>query len=139
MGHRLARITAGLLTAFIALTAIPGGIAMLAGLEDFPLEWLAGTPFRSYTIPALLLSVVVGGSALVAAVMVFARREGSAIAAMAAGAIMAGYITIEVLILDQGLSGPSAIEVLYFVVGALTFALSAYLWRAGPAARQKAA
>jgi hypothetical protein len=56
------RITIGLLTGFIALTAIGGGIALLIGIEGerFPLEWLQGTPFTDYTIPALLLALVVG-------------------------------------------------------------------------------
>lgn len=56
------------LDAFVALTALGGGVALVAGLEEgrFPLEWLRGTPFTSYTLPGLLLAALVGGSAAVA-------------------------------------------------------------------------
>jgi hypothetical protein len=44
----------GVLEAFIALSAIGGGIAMLVGADKSPVEWLRNTPFSDYTIPALL-------------------------------------------------------------------------------------
>jgi hypothetical protein len=53
------RVVLVVFDAFAALTAIGGGIALIMGLESnrFPLEMLRGTPFSSYTMPALLLSV----------------------------------------------------------------------------------
>ncbi len=47
MPNKTIRILISLLTGFVALTAIGGGIAMLVGAEAerFPLEWLQGTPF----------------------------------------------------------------------------------------------
>jgi hypothetical protein len=128
MKRKPIRITIGLLAAFIALTAGGGGIAILTGLDQFPPEWLAGTPFPTYTIPALLLSVVVGGSSLLAAVMVFMRRAGDLIAAMVAGLIMAGYIVVEVLILNDGAGSPTPIEYFYFGLGLALAALAGYLW-----------
>jgi hypothetical protein len=66
MDDDMVRIVVSVLTGFIALTAIGGGGALLVGVEQqrFPLDWLRGTPFKDYTIPAILLAVVVGGSAL---------------------------------------------------------------------------
>jgi hypothetical protein len=122
------RITIGILTAFIALTAIGGGIAMLTGVDRFPLAWLEGTPFSNYTIPALLLAVVVGGSSLIAAVAIFMGRDIGVFASMAAGLIMVGYIGVEVMILNQVPPGPTWIEILYFGLGLLIFGLAAYLW-----------
>ena len=73
--------------AVIALSAIGGGIALLLGTYkdgvlieaggrgQFPLEWLQQTPFSNYTIPALILAIGVGGSSLIAAVLVFTGRE----------------------------------------------------------------
>ncbi|MEL6705455.1 MAG: hypothetical protein AAFP15_14380, partial [Bacteroidota bacterium] len=56
------RIAALATSAFHGLTATGGGLAMLTGLERFPAAWLRGTPFRTYTVPALLLTGVgVGG------------------------------------------------------------------------------
>ncbi len=137
MKHKKTRITIGIIAGFIALTAIGGGIAILTGIDPFPPEWLVGTPFPDYTIPALLLSVVVGGSALIAAIAIFMRGNKGLMAAMLAGAIMMGYIIVEVLILKQMPPGPTPIEIFYFVLGLLLFGLGAYLWNVE--VRQKSA
>lgn len=121
MTYKMMRMTIGLTAGFIALTAIGGGLAMLAGLEDFPLAWLEGTPFNDFTIPAILLSVVVGGSALVVAIALFTGRRWMRWAAVFAGAMMSGYIVIEAIILNQDPPGPTAIEIGYFVLGILLF------------------
>lgn len=42
------RILFGLAAGFIALMAIGGGIAILSGVDEFPSEWLEGTPFNDY-------------------------------------------------------------------------------------------
>ena len=130
MEYAKIRIAIGVLTGFIALTAIGGGIAMLVGAEAdrFPLEWLQGTPFKDYTIPALLLTLAVGGSSLTASATAFTGRKVGALAAMTAGLIMVGYIVVEVLILKQVPPGPTVIEYLYFGLGLATFGLAAYLW-----------
>ena len=130
MQHKKTRITIGIIAGFIALTAIGGGIAILTGVDPFPPEWLVGTPFPDYTMPALILSVVVGGSALVAAIFIFMRGNKGILAAMAAGIIMMGYIIVEVIILKQVPPGPTGIEMMYFGLGLLLFSLAAYLWNA---------
>lgn len=130
MNNNIVRLIIGLVTGFIALTAIGGGIALLVGLENarFPLEWLEGTPFKDYTIPALLLAIVVGGSALVACVAIFLGHSLALLASMVAGVIMIGYIVVEVLIFKQVPPGPTVTEYLYFGLGLVTFVLAGYLW-----------
>ena len=128
MHHKPIRILIAILTGFIALTAIGGGIAILTGADPFPLAWLAGTPFTDYTIPALLLAIAVGGSALLAALLVLRPGRAGILATLAAGLIMAGYIVGEVLILKQTPPGPTWIEIIYFGLGVAIFALGAYLW-----------
>lgn len=130
MHHKPIRIIIAVLTGFIALTAIGGGIAILTGVDPFPPAWLAGTPFTDYTIPALLLAIGVGGSALLAALLVLRPGRAGILATLAAGLIMAGYIVGEVLILKQTPPGPTWIEILYFGLGLTIFALGAYLWMA---------
>ncbi len=139
MKHKLVRIAISVPEAFTALTAIGGGIVMLAGTYKdgvlieaggrarFPLEWLHNTPFSDYTIPALILATGVGGSSLIAAVLVFTGREEGVLASVAAGLIMAGYEVVEVVMLKQGVSW---IESLYFGLGLLISGLAAYLWTA---------
>ena len=116
-----------LLAGFVALTAIGGGVAMLAGVDRFPLAWLAGTPFRDFTIPALLLAAVVGGSALLAALATWRRWQHAAAATVAAGLLLAGYVTVEVLLLAQVPPGPTSIEGFYIAVGLILAGLGG--WR----------
>lgn len=132
MQSKIIRIVICILTAFVALTAIGGGIAMLTGADRFPVEWLRGTPFADYTIPALVLAVVVGGSSLLAALLVFTKRELGARVAIIAGLLLVGYICVEVLILKQLPPGPTWIEIMYFVLGALVAGLAAFLWKNEP-------
>ena len=96
----------------------------------FPLAWLEDTPFHSYTIPALILTVVVGGSALLACVITFRGRKSGAWFLMASGLLLAGFVTIEALILKQVPPGPTGIEVTYFTIGSTILGFAAYLWRA---------
>ena len=139
MKHTLVRIAIGVPEAFIALSAIGGGIALLLGTYQngvlieaggrgqFPLEWLQNTPFSDYTLPALVLAIGVGGSSLIAALMIFTDRAVGVLASVAAGLIMAGYIVVEVVMLRQVVSW---IEGLYFGLGLLISGLAAYLWKA---------
>ena len=137
MKHKLVRIAIGGAAAFIALSTIGGGIVLLAGTYrngvlieaggrgQFPLEWLQNTPFSDYTIPALILAIVVGGSSLIAAVLVFTGHEVGVLASIVAGLIMAGYTVVEVVMLRQGVSW---IEGLYFGLGLVISGLATYLW-----------
>ena len=54
------RIALFIVDVFVALTAVGGGIARVAGLENerFPIEMLSGTLFGSYTIPGLILAAL---------------------------------------------------------------------------------
>ena len=111
------------LTGFIALTAIGGGIALLtgAGGQRFPLEWLEGSPFLDYTIPALLLVGVVGGSSLLACLTILRTPQLGTLISMAAGLTLMGYIVGEVQLLRQVPPGPTPMEWLYFGLGLLVF------------------
>lgn len=103
MSVGVVRVALFIVDVFVGLTAIGGGIALAAGLEAnrFPLEWLRGTPFGSYTVPGLILAVVVGGSAATAAVATLLNPQTGALASMVAGAILVGWIIGEVLLLRQ--------------------------------------
>ena len=78
-----------------------GGIALAAGLEGerYPVEWLTGTPFSSYLIPGLILSVAVGGSAAAAAVLIITTPEVGAWVSVLAGVILTGQIAGEIRLL----------------------------------------
>jgi hypothetical protein len=83
--------------------------------------WLAGTPFSDYTIPGLLLAMVVGGSALLAATTVFIHREWAVLISA-----LAGYEVVRVAMMGHF----DWFYELSFVFGVAIFGLAAYLWMA---------
>lgn len=85
---------------FAGLAAVAGGVGLVGGGIRFPSDWLSGTPFSGYTAPGLILGIVVGGSALVAAaISLLANREAGAMASAIAGAVMIGWIVGEVALI----------------------------------------
>ena len=102
------------ITGFNALSAIGGGIAVLVtnGL-GMPTSMLASGPFISFTWPAVILAVVVGGSQVLAGVLLVARREVSLLWAAVAGFVMLIWIFVETIMIGGG----SFLQVLYFATG----------------------
>jgi len=98
-----------------ASSALAGGFMVATGWPyQFPAAWLQGTPFADYTVPGLILGLVVGGSALIATFAMVRSRQTGAVASLIAGVIMAGWIVGEVLILGQY----TWLQPFYFAVGA---------------------
>jgi hypothetical protein len=126
MKQRLVRIALVVLEALIALSAISGGLWLAAGKSGLDVAWLAGTPFSDYTIPGLLLAIVVGGCALLAAATVFIHREWAVAVSGAAGLLMAGYEVVRVAMMGHF----DWFYELSFVFGIAVFGLAAYLWMA---------
>lgn len=116
------------LNAFVALTAIGGGIALVAGLEKGRLseDLLKGTPFNSFLIPGLMLAVMVGGSAVTATALLLIDRSIGWQASVVAGVIMAGWIVGEVRLLNQ--PSMTRTEGVYLGIGLMTVGLSVALW-----------
>ena len=70
-----------IISGFVGVSAIGGGIYGMLGAKGIPLELLEGSMFSNYFIPSLILFFVVGGFSFFAAVVVFkkhwnARRIG---------------------------------------------------------------
>jgi len=114
----------------LAAGAVPVGIAFVArpdgSLVGMPLSVLAGTPFGDFRIPGLVLATVVGGSTLASAILVAARARAAAPVALLAGAVVVGWIAVQVALIGY-------LSVLQPVVGALGLgmvALGARLHRA---------
>lgn len=97
--ERPIRNSLGILLVLLALNAFGGGYYGMAGAENIPVEWLEGSPFRSYFIPSLILFICVGGSALIAAFAVFRRHRHARRAAFTCGLISLIWIASQVSIL----------------------------------------
>lgn len=126
MKKRISRALMMLITGFVGLTATGGGLALSAGAEGarFPLDWLSGTPFKDYVLPGLILAIGVGGSSLAAFVLLLLKKRFAPFVAIAAGAVLIGFVSVEVMILKQVPPGPTPIEVVYLCVGMLVVVAS---------------
>ena len=97
--HPLAiRYLLGSLLAFGVLNPIGGGYYGLSGAAGVPTEWLEGSAFSDYFFPSLILLVVVGGSFVRAAIVVFAGLRIARVA-LTAGLVVLGWLAAQVAII----------------------------------------
>jgi len=92
-----ARLGLGALEALIAVSAAGGAAYGLSGAPGVSTSWLDGSPFSSYVIPSIVLLVAVGGSAALALAALLAGSRRAPALATAAGAILVGWIAVEVI------------------------------------------
>lgn len=129
MNERNIRIAVIVADLFEAASAFLGAVGLVVGFMGIPVSILAGTVFMDFTVPALLLGVVVGGSALGAAVITafeFGPRHFDAFASALAGCITVGWLTIEMTLIGI----VSWAQVFWLVVGIVMIGLAALLWQA---------
>jgi hypothetical protein len=150
MLDRALRVLLVVLNLCLAITAIIGGLWVIPAL---PLEWLAGTPFSSYLIPALALALVVGGGGLTAAIGLLFGRSWAPLVSMVTGAAIATYEAVESVTLslhfwlhtvglesgpfstalpvdlDKAIPIPMLLQPIFFLYGVILVGLSAWLRR----------
>lgn len=119
MSSRIIRLSLILLNGFLALTAIPGGLALLTGTMAPPVEYLAGSPFPDYVVPGLALAVLVGGSSLITTFLLVTRPRLGGPAALATGLAIIIFETVEVLAIGSPLGVARNLQILYYTVGIL--------------------
>jgi menaquinone-dependent protoporphyrinogen oxidase len=116
------------LCAFTGITAIAGGLALVgspSNLQGPPLELLEHSPFDTFLIPGLLLFLVVGVGNLAAAGVEARRIKGSELAVLVAGAALTGWIVTQLAMIRT----LSWLQLVYFLIGAVTFGSAVWLWR----------
>jgi hypothetical protein len=116
------------LTFFLSLTAIAGGIALLARINTPPVEMLQGSPFRDYTIPGLALMLIVGGSALFAAILLLRKSRFALLCAAAAGIIIMFFEFVEALVIGSPAGAARALQIFYFGLGTLIVVVAMGAW-----------
>ena len=100
---------------FHAISAVGGGIALVAGALGVPTVLLQHTPFDSFVVPGIFLAVVIGGSATVGLTALLARWRRALATSAAAGAVMVGWILGETLLVE----GFSWLQGLYLLTGSI--------------------
>ena len=102
---------------------------MVGGGLPLPLDWLAGTPFGSYALPAAILAVIVGGSALAAAALMVRSQPLAVPVALGAGLIQVDWIVGELMLVGTRGELMQWLQVIYFGAGAIIALLVAHLWQ----------
>jgi hypothetical protein len=84
-------------SAFNAVSALGGGIGMVAadGLS-MPKAMLDDTPFSTFTVPGLVLALVVGGTQTAAVWLLVARRRSALLWSAVAGFGMVIWVVVEI-------------------------------------------
>lgn len=114
------RITLLLVQAFVALTSVAGGIALVMGAVDAeftsvlnpPGEELADSPFDSYVLPGVVLAVVLGGVHVLAFAMLSRRMPRALFWSAAAGFATLIWIFVQMIFIPF-----SVLQAVYFVLG----------------------
>jgi hypothetical protein len=131
------RIALVALEVFLVLTCLTGAIFVIPAQ---PISWLKHGPFADYTIPALALGSLCGGSALVAAVAVITQHPSGALASILAGLMMIGFEFVEIAVVGlTALETPKDpvgwLQVFFIGIGTAVAVLGAKLYRAEADAR----
>lgn len=112
------------LLGFVALTSIAGGAVMVAGAwlgpdrlgippeMMLPPDLLMGSPFTTYLVPGLLLSLIIGGIHLAAFILLMRHHRQAPFAAAAAGFSILTWIFVQMAFVPF-----SVLQAVYFAVG----------------------
>jgi hypothetical protein len=112
----------------VAVTAIPSGMMLVfepdGSLLRMPLSILSSTPFHSFLIPGVVLSIVVGGLNAIALLMCLFKKPFQYRWAMAGGVVLVLWILAQLSMI----SGFHWLQLLYLGIGLITI-LTAYQLR----------
>lgn len=120
----------------MALSAIAGAIFVVPTL--LPRSMLGKgliNPFADFTIPALALGILCGGTALIALITVIRSPRLGALSSFVAGVFMIGFELVEIAVVGftatMSPTEPAAwLQVVYLVTGAALTILGLHLWKA---------
>ena len=116
------------LTIFLALSAVAGGIGLIANFNSPPLEQLQGSIFKDWTIPGLSLAILAGGSALFAALLLYRKSKFALLFSATAGVVIMFFEFVEVLVIGSPPGVARALQIVYFGTGTAIVAAAMGIW-----------
>lgn len=122
--RRPLRILLTILAGLLGLSAIPGGVALLINFQAPPVEQLKGSPFSDFTIPGLALLLLVGGTAVLAAVLLVRHSRFALTSSAFSGVVVMIFEFVEVLVIGSPPGPARVMQVGYFAIGVLLVAFS---------------
>ena len=113
------------LISFIALTAFTSGLLIISspdggGIMNLQLSLLKNSPFKNFLIPGLVLTVMVGGTNLLAVFFNIQRAASRYNWAMAGGLILSVWIIAQMILL----SAASWLQFVYLGIGLLVILIA---------------
>lgn len=117
-----------ILTGFLSLSAVAGCIQLLEGTYAPPVDMLQGSPFKDYTFPGLALGLIVGGSALFAAILLARKNRFALLSALTAGIIIMFFEFVEMLVIGSPAGIARTLQIFYFSLGTLIAVMALGIW-----------
>lgn len=113
-----------ILVSFVAVTAIPSGLLLVISpggdIIHLPLSLLNSTPFKSFLLPGIILTFIVGGVNLLAAISLIRGSVNRYNGALAGGIIISGWIVVQVILINA----VHWLHFLYFGIGIIIILLA---------------
>ena len=104
----------------VAITALPCGVMLVlepdGSILQLPLILLNATPFNSFLIPGIILTIMVGGTNAIAFMLVVFKKPYQYRWSMAAGTILVLWIIAQFMLI----SGAHWLQLFYMGLGVLT-------------------
>lgn len=117
-----------LLTGFLAVTAVLGGIGILTGVAAPIVDFVEGSIFTDFTVPALSLIFFVGGSGLLATAALIRRNKFGLLLAIFAGIMILFFEFVEVLAIGSPAGLAQNLQIFYFGLGTLIVIVALGVW-----------
>jgi len=105
------------LSIFLAVTAIPGGFCLLTGIAAPPVDELKGSIFADYTLPGLVLMIIVGGSALLTFVLLIRKYKYAVFYSAIVGLLIMFFEFVQVLAIGSPTGAGLVMQIIYFALG----------------------
>jgi hypothetical protein len=119
------RVALVMLEVFVGVGAVYGGVMLARDSWGLPVTDLEPLPLHSWVLPGVALLVSVAAPMLAAAVLVARSHVRAADASVLAGAILVGWIVVQLAVI-----GPQmALQAVMFVLGLVISALGLRLRR----------
>lgn len=113
---------------FQGITAVISGIELMRtnGL-GMPVSFLSNSPFTSFLIPGLILTIIIGGTSLLAAFFLLKNHKFALHASAAGGFGILIWIFTEQYMIHES----SFLQVIYFSIGILILTLTMLILKKG--------
>lgn len=85
----------------VLVTTVPGSWWLFSGTSTLPESWLTGTPFTTWSLPALLLLLAVGVPAGVAAALELLDHGAAPTASLVHGLALVLFIAVQLVLLER--------------------------------------